>query len=129
MFQKAEMVKYRGIAESFFNAVCNVYEYIENIKDGISSGELKLTLSDIPCRRGYATGGIINYSKTGDQALDNTEILQLVKLFLPADRNIKPGSFVKVIYGGCDEYYEYSGYTLKYDTHIEVLLQSVEGWA
>lgn len=126
MLQKAEMVKYRQIVESFFNNKCDVYEY-EDYKDGVFSAKrLKLVQSNIPCRRGYSTGGNINYAKTGEVGLDNVAVKQLVKLFMPYDTDIKEGSLVKVCYGGCEEYYEYSGSSLVYDTHIEVLLRSVK---
>ncbi len=129
MFQKIEMVKYKNIAEGFFNALCSIYEYVEVQKGCITEKVLAPVSENIPCRRGYSTGGNINYAKTGEENKDNVEVKQLVKLFMPHDTLIKPGSFVKIMYGGYNEYYEYSGYSLLYDTHIEVLLRSAERWA
>lgn len=129
MLQKTEMVKFENAIRGFFNSVCNVYEYSENINEGVSSFSLKLVKEGIPCRRGYSIGGAVNYVKTGEVRVDNTEIKQYIKLFLPKGTEIKPGSLVKVVYGDCDEYYEYSGFGLFYDCHTEVLLRAVERWA
>jgi hypothetical protein len=123
------MVKYKNIVESFFNCKCNIYEYKEKTEDCFSQSELELVIEDLPCRRGYSTGGNINYAKTGESGIDNVSIKQLVKLFIPREVDITPGSLVMVMYGGCCEYYEYSGYGLLYDTHSEVMLKSVERWA
>lgn len=129
MFQKAKMVRYKKIAESFFDRVCNVYEYREVLEDGFSRRELVLTQENIPCRRGYSTGGNTNYVKTAETTQDNEQIKQLVKLFVASDVKIKPGSKIVVMSGDDKEYYEYSGYELYYDTHCEILLKSVERWA
>lgn len=129
MLQKNEMVKFENAIKGFFNSVCNVYEYRESVLDNVTSFSPVLVKEGIPCRRGYSIGGAVNYVKTGEMKFDNSEIKQYIKLFMPKGTDIKPGSLVKVVYGDFDEYYEYSGYGLFYDSHTEVLLKSVERWA
>ncbi|MGN1318111.1 MAG: hypothetical protein ACI4VF_03780 [Lachnospirales bacterium] len=129
MFQKTKVVNYRNIIEGFFNAKCDVYEYNKNLNGSITKFSPVVVEKDLPCRRGYCVGGAVNYVKTGEKGVDNTGIKQYVKLFIPFDKIIKEGSLIKVKFGGCDEFYEYSGKTLVYETHCEVLLRAVERWA
>lgn len=129
MFQKTQMVKYSTFVEGFFNCKCSVYKYEKVAEGSFTKTKLVPVYENLICRRGYSTNGNINYTKTAEVSFDNVDIKQLVKLFLPKDIKIEAGSYVVVDYGGCKEYYEFSGICLKYDTHTEVLLKGVERWA
>lgn len=129
MLQKIKMVGFRKAIESLFNCNCDIYEYEDYKIGNIVKKRRILRQENIPCRRSYSTGANINYAKTGEPNVDNVDIKQLVKLFLPVGTVIKPGSFVRVEYNSSYEYYEYSGLSLLYDSHIEVMLRSMERWA
>lgn len=129
MFQKIEMVKYRKIAEGFFNLKCSIFEY-KKFKDGcVSKRELVAVKENVPCRRSYGTGFNTENSRIGDTVKDNVEVKQTIRLFLPYDVHINAGSFVRIDKGDTSMYYEYSGHCYVYDTHIEVLLRNTKRWA
>ena len=129
MLQKIKMVGFRSVIESLFNCNCDIYEYKDYKIGNVVKKRLSLIKGNIPCRRSYSTGANINYAKTGVPNTDNVDIKQFVKLFLPVETVIKPGSFVRVEHNNIYEYYEYSGHSLLYDSHTEVMLRSVERWA
>lgn len=129
MFQENEVVKYRNIVESLFNLSCNVFEYEAYKEESVTKNRLKSVYKALPCRRSYSTGTNVNYIKTGSENIDYVNVNQYVKLFIPYDIVIKEGSYIEIYGNGVEEYYEYSGFCLRYDTHNEVLIKSVKRWA
>lgn len=115
----------RTAIESLYAGNCTVYEFvsIEGEETGITGQEEKKVLENIPCRISFKGISIASQTDTG------TGIAQVIKLFLPPDIPIKPGSKISVTQNGVTTIYKNSGVPAVYSNHQEILLELFQEWA
>lgn len=74
-------------------------------------------LENVPCRLSFEN--ITQAVQTESKA----KISQAVKLFIPPDVTIRPGSKITVMHGGMTTDYAFSGFPAVYATHQEIMLE------
>ena len=114
----------KAAIESLYEDRCTIYELMS-----VQDPETKITrqgwiaiVTGQPCRLSFQTLAAVQDVSPG------AGIVQTIKLFLPPEVAIKPGSRVEVVRSGVTYRYISSGLPAIYPTHQEVLL-TAGGWA
>lgn len=81
---------------------------------------------DIPCRLSFSRATAHAPAEVSGIA---SPVTQMVKLFLPADIDVPPGSKITVVQSGRTTVYEQSGQPAVYTHHQEITLTLFRGWA
>lgn len=120
----------RKITESFYDCVCDIYEYREQTdhETGVTSFREEAVYKGIKCRVSYTTGLFQGSVKVGTSAVDNVTSKQYIKLFLPPDINIKSGCVFEVTKNDSVLRLKNSGRAYMYNSHQEVLIESSEDY-
>jgi hypothetical protein len=114
-------VIWKSAVEKLYTDRCTVYGFTEVTKANGSTGfELAALHSDIPCRLSFQT--IANTDQTSKADL----IIQVAKLFVSPNIEIKAGSRIDVLRGGETMKYKSSGKPAVYATHQEIVLTVAE---
>ncbi len=117
----------RRAAESLFTDVCNIYEKRPIVQNGRTEFEKVCVKKNVPCR---VSAKSYLFGENSAEAGDNTaKVSKTVKLFIPADCNIEPGSMVEVTRLGVTEVYIRSGALTRYSSHNEVMIRREKDWA
>lgn len=110
----------------FYNYVCNVYE--KEVTEGeFTRFEKVLKYSRVPCRlsaKNYLFGE--SAGKNSDSLLD---ISKRVKVFVPPEYEIKPGSLIEIEHAGKTKIYGKSGEMNLYESHSEFMVEIGKDYA
>lgn len=113
--------------EPFYKDSCTVYEKYAVSEGGRTGFKEVLKYSDVPCRmsaKAYLFGE--NAASEGDNTL---RVGKKVKLFLPPEFMIAPGSRIEVISHGRALSYGKSGEMSCYESHNEVMIELLKDYA
>lgn len=103
---------------------CDIYEYqnVVNPDDHTTSSQEVLVHEGVPCKMSIKTT-----DSTRDGVADSQ--LQIMKLILSPDIEVKAGSRIVVTRNGKSVAYKNSGTPSRFFNHQEIGLQSEEDWA
>ena len=125
MLPKTEMVKARKAVESLYDGKCTITEHQKIKKENKSTGfQDVVVLEDIPCRVSFKTISNTSQTDTGASA-----VVQVAKVFLAPEIQVKPGSKLTITQKGVTTEYKSSGKPAFYSTHQEIVLELFKGWA
>lgn len=115
---------YENALHSLWSGVCNVYvrQSIVNETNGRNEPAEVLVHENVPCRLSHSS-----VSSTSENS-SAAQVLQTVKLFLPKDIAIQPGSKLTITQNGKTENYVKSGQPAVYSRHQEITLELFKGW-
>lgn len=114
----------RKALESTYEGVLTVSEYHKVIDEKTKLTNLSkvVVLKNQPCRLSFES------LSSAVQSESAAMVAQTIKLFIPPEITIKPGSKITVTQAGVTTDYTYSGVPAVYQTHQEILLDLFEGW-
>ncbi|MCZ9313161.1 MAG: hypothetical protein O0V67_07265 [Methanocorpusculum sp.] len=118
------MVKARKAIESLYDGKCTITEHQKVKKENKSTGfQDVIVQQDIPCRLSFKTVNNANQTETA------ASIVQITKVFLAPEIQVKPGSKLTITQNGVTTDYKSSGEPAFYSTHQEIVLELFKGWA
>lgn len=123
MLEQARAV-HRQAVEMMYEGTCTIYE-----KKGITDPKIKITSQrEIPVYEEISCN--LSFSKVLPVEKQSEEYKQeqVVKLFLPPEINVKPGSKIVVTQNNVTEVYKMSSLAAVYTSHQEIVLDAWEGW-
>ena len=125
MFQTNQMVKARKAIESLYDGTCTITEH-QKVKNEDKSTGFKdvVVLKDQLCRLSFKTISQTNPNENGAAAM-----VQVTKLFIAPEIQVKAGSKVTVTQKGVTTEYKNSGVPAVYTTHQEIILELFDRWA
>ena len=110
----------------FYNHTCDVYE--KTVKEGeFTRFEEVRKHSSVPCRmsaKSYLFG-----ENAGNNSGNLLGISKKVKLFVPPEYKITPGSRIEIVQGGKKRIYGKSGEMNFYESHNEVMVEIEKDYA
>lgn len=118
--------RFKRAVKPFYTDRCNVYE-TRPVKGGLTRFEKVLVLSSVECRassKSYLFG-----ERAGSDGGNTLTVTKKIKLFLPPEYDIKPGSEVEIIRGERKMLYGKSGEMTFYNSHNEVMVELVKDYA
>lgn len=125
MLSKTKMVNARKAIESMYDGKCTITEYQKIKRENKSTGfQEVVVLENEPCRLSFKT---INNTKQTDNAA--SAVVQIVKVFLAPDIQVKPGSKLTITQNDVTTEYKNSGEPAFYSTHQEIVLELFKGWS
>lgn len=125
MLSKNEMVKARKAIESLYDGKCTITEHQKVKKENKSTGfQDVVVLEDEPCRLSFKTINNTNQTETAAST-----VVQIVKVFLAPEIQVKPGSKLTITQNDVTTEYKSSGEPAFYSTHQEVVLELFKGWS
>lgn len=107
---------HREAIEHLYEGVCDIFEYQTVATDHLARRELVKTEERVPCRLSFSS------SPAGELKDGYTGISQKIKLFLPPEVCVLPGSKIVVTQAGTKTTYQSSGKPAVYPSHQEVEL-------
>lgn len=119
--------KLKKALEPFYIDRCTVYEKKAVTREGRTQFEKSVKYARVPCRmsaKAYLFGE--NAAKERDNLLD---INKRVKLFLPCEYFIEPGSIIEIESRGRTRIYAKSGEMSCYSVHNEVMVELLKNYA
>lgn len=117
--------KAKSCLEDTYGGICTVIER-QTVKDAftkIRHQEEMAVLENQPCRLSFEKASAAAQTETA------AAVTQGVKLFLPPEIMVKPGSKVIVKQNGTCGVYKASGEPAVYQTHQEIMLELFKEWA
>ena len=124
MFPQTSMVKARKAVESLYDGKCTIIEHQKVRKENKSTGFSDVpVLTDQPCRLSFST------IRNTEQSETAASIIQVTKVFLAPDIEVKPGSKLIITQDGVTTEYKNSGKPAIYKTHQEIVLELFDRWA
>lgn len=125
MLSKIQMVKARKAIESLYDGKCTITEHQKVKKENKSTGfQDVVVLKDEPCRLSFKTINNTNPTETAASA-----VVQITKVFLAPEIQVKPGSKLTITQNGVTTEYKSSGVPAYYSTHQEIVVELFKGWA
>lgn len=117
--------KAREAVESTYTDLYTVTEHKKttNKETKLTEWEDAIVIKNQPCRLSFQQ---IKSTQPDGRA---EAVIQSVKLFIPPDTDIKPGSKISVTRQGRTTDYVSSGVPALYPTHQEIMLELFKGWA
>lgn len=118
MFDKAKN-NARKAMELLYEHTCIIKEY-KKVKDPgtkVTKSELVPVIEDQACRISFQN------TKAANQTDSNSEIQQVIKLFIAPEIIVKEGSVIVVNYNGREAIFKNSGIPAIYSTHQEISLE------
>lgn len=108
--------------ESAYDGLCTVIEYRQtrDAKNKFRKPEETQVLENQPCRLSFEKTAVAVQTETA------AIVTQGIKLFLPPEIEIKPGSKIIVTQNGITNSYSASGVPAIYATHQEIMLELFE---
>ncbi|MEY8367545.1 hypothetical protein AALA24_02140 [Anaerovoracaceae bacterium 42-11] len=114
---------HRKAVELLYEGTCTITIYESYLKPNKATGHREvIVLEDEPCRLSYNGFPAAEKGETGATKQ------QSIKLFLPPEIDVVPGSKITVTQNGVTEDYCRSGQPAVYATHQEVELDLWKGW-
>lgn len=111
----------------FFTDRCTVYEKRAFIKDDRTQFEKCVKYSNVPCRvsaKAYLFG-----ESAAKEREDVLHVNKKIKLFLPCEYEIAPGSMIEIKSRNRVKMYGKSGEMSCYDAHNEVMVELLKNYA
>lgn len=111
----------------FYTDRCNVYEKKAVTREGRTHFEKSVKYTSVPCRvsaKSYLFGE--NAAKESDGLLG---VNKRVKVFLPCEYDIAPGSIMEIESQGRKRIYAKSGEMSCYSAHNEVMVELLKNYA
>lgn len=125
MLPKNKMVKARKAIEHLYDGICTITEHQKIKLENKSTGFQDVVVQEnIPCRLSFKT--VTNTKQTETSA---SEVVQITKVFLAPEIQVKPGSKLTITQHGVTNDYCSSGQPAFYVTHQEIVLELFKGWA
>lgn len=125
MLPKNGLVKARKAIESFYDGKCTITEHQKVKLANKSTGfEDVVVLEDEPCRLSFKSVTATNQTDTAAST-----VVQVTKLFLAPEIEVKPGSKLTVTQNDVTTEYQNSGKPAVYATHQEIILELFKGWS
>jgi len=122
--QNTVVAAVREVLESTYTGTCDIVERQKVTKENKSTGFEEITvLEKQPCKLSFST---IKSSAPGEAA---ASIVQITKLFIAPEIDVRPGSKLTVTQNGTTAEYTRSGKAAVYNTHQEIVLELFQGWA
>lgn len=115
--------------ESLFCHLCNIYEYREYTEGSVTKHNMVMIYHNMKCRLSYSTGMLYSKLKSGQEKTDAFKNNQSIKLFLPADVNVKAGCRIEVFHQNITSVFVNSSDAAFYKNHTEILLDNNKEWA
>ncbi|MBQ8003219.1 MAG: hypothetical protein IJ297_07235 [Clostridia bacterium] len=119
--------KIKKAIKPLYTDVCNVYEKKPVTREGRTQFEEALKYKSIPCRisaKAYLFG-----ENSASERNNLLKVSKKVKLFVPPEYVIEPGSRVEVVRNGRKTVFGKSGYVSFYTSHNEVMLELLKNYA
>ena len=116
----------KRVIASFYTDTCNVYETMVEAGDFTRFEKIK-RYENIPCRisaKNYLFG-----ESAGSKNSDTLKISKRVKIFLPPEYEVLPGSMLEISHLGKNVVYGKSGEMTFYPSHNEVMVEIVKDYA
>ena len=114
----------RKALESQYIGTCDIVEKQAYKKANKSTGFREIiVLQNQPCKLSFSR---ITNNAQGETAAN---LIQVVKVFMSPEINVKPGSKLIITQNGRTTEYQNSGKPAVYRTHQEIILELFEGWA
>ncbi len=123
LLEQARMA-HRQAVEMMYEGSCTIYE-----KRGVTDPETKITSQkEVPVQQDIACN--LSFSKIipVEKQEEGYKQVQVVKLFLAPEINVKPGSKIVVTQNKVTEVYKMSSLSAVYTSHQEIVLDAWEGW-
>lgn len=119
------MLAARKAIESQYDGKCNIIEHKEKLKENsnITHFVEEVVKEDQPCKISFEEVYVNTETDT------DTKVITKIKLFIAPEINIRPGSKIIVTQRDRTTEYKNSGEPAVYDTHQEIMLVKVKGWA
>ena len=122
MLSQNQMV--RKVIESTYIGKCTVIEHKKTVNaNHTTSLNDEIVYKDVPCRLSFKTA---NPTAQSDSV---NAVAQIIKLFLPPDYSISPGSKLVVTQNAVTTDYKNTGQPFIYDSHQEIELELFKEWA
>lgn len=127
MFQKSQMEIVRLAIEQTYTDRMTVTVREKTLNEETKETQFKPVevLKDVPCRISFGTKN----SAVPDGEFPAYTVSQPVKLFVPPDVVLPPGSLVSVTRDGVTKEYKQSGEPALYPTHQEIMLELAKEYA
>ena len=121
----SDMKYVRRAIEDTYIVNCDVVEYrkTRNEENKQNKYSEEVVLSNKKCRLSFETINNTNQTSTTNNAI------QIVKLFIAPELNIKKGSKIIVTQNNRTTAYKNSSQPAIYETHQEIVLDLFEGWS
>ncbi len=121
----SDMKYVRRAIEDTYIGNCDVVEYrkTRNEENKQNKYSEEVVLSNKKCRLSFETINNTNQTSTTNNAI------QIVKLFIAPELNIKKGSKIIVTQNNRTTAYKNSSQPAIYETHQEIVLDLFEGWS
>jgi hypothetical protein len=98
------------------------YQKVKDLNDGSTGFEEVQTLTDEPCKLSYSTLNTVNQT-------DVAALVQVTKVFLDCDVEIKAGSKLTIQHKGRTLEFSQSGLPGIFSSHQEIVIVPFSGWA
>lgn len=114
----------RKALESMYKDTCCIFEQqkVKNLTTKATEFKEVEVHKDIKCRLSFST---ITNAEKGDVSI----IVQMVKLFIAPEIEVKPGSKIVVTHEGIATAYKRSGEPAAYSNHQEIVLELFDRYA
>lgn len=125
MLSTNAMVRVRKAIELTYDCTCDVIEHVKIKNPNKSTGfQENKVLENKKCKLSFES------STTANPNDISAKVIQVTKLFIAPELDIKPGSRIDVENAqGVITAYQSSGQPAKYDSHQEIILELFKGWA
>lgn len=120
MLSKNTVLRTRKAIEMSYDFRADIFEKKKVVVSSETNFEEVMVQSDVCCRLSYS-----NISSNSENEADS-DVTQVIKLFMAPEINVKPGSKILVKGVGGVVAYKSSGRPAVYPTHQEILLDLVE---
>lgn len=119
--------KIKKAIEPLYTDTCTVYERKPVYNDGRTAFEGRIKYDCVPCRvsaKAYLFG-----ENAGSENRNILKVTKKVKLFVPPEYVIEPGSRIKVMSKNRETIYAKSGEMSFYTSHNEVMIEKEKNYA
>jgi len=110
-----------------FRDRCDIYEKTPVTREGRTEFEMTLVRENVPCRISSKTY-LFGESSAGESE-NLASISKGVRLFVPPECEIEPGSIIRLTRHGAVETYKRAGSMTRYASHNELMIKREKDWA
>lgn len=121
-----QTAKIRQLIEKTYIGKCTISEYKKvPVGDGSTEFQETIVLENQPCRLSFSSSPSTNGNS------DNTaqSVIQITKIFISPEINLKSGSKLTVTQNGITKAYKNSGEPAIHATHQEIIVDLFKGWS
>lgn len=117
------MVSIRKAIESTYTGTCTIIEHQKILNADKSTG-----FQDVPVLTGQRCRVSFSTVKSVNQSDGSATAIQVVKLFIAPEIQVKPGSKLIVTQDGVTTEYKQSGQAAPHGSHQEIVLELFDKW-